>query len=103
MSSTFPRDGIRPRARRLLSRLAAALVVGSLGLGVAPAAGADDADAEQPTDPAVQLLLSVGAAGEIAPDTALLGTVTIDNPTDCDLSAGSVSIELNTTTSSGCA
>ena len=97
MNSTFPRDGIRPRARRLLSRLAAVLVVGSLGLGVAPAAGADDADAEQPADPAVQLLLSVGAAGEIAPDTALLGTVTIDNPTDSDLSAGSVSIELNTT------
>lgn len=97
MISTFPREGIGPRARRLLGRLAAVLVVGSLGLGASPAAVADDADAEQPADPAVELFVSVGAAGEVAPGADLLGTVTIDNPTESDLTAGSVSVELNTT------
>ncbi|MEV7632751.1 DUF6049 family protein [Microbacterium sp. NPDC089318] len=97
MNSTLPREGLRPRARRLLGRLAAVLVVGSLGLGVSPAASADDADAEQPADPAVELFLSVGAGGQIAPGTAMLGTITIENPTDSDLTAGSVSVELNTT------
>lgn len=97
MNSTIPRDGLRPRARRLLGRLAAVLVVGSLGLAVSPAARADDADAAKPADPAVALFLAVGAGGEVAPDTALVGTVTIDNPTDSDLTAGSVTVELNTT------
>lgn len=97
MNSTIPREGPRPRARRLLGRLAAVVVVGSIGFGVSPAALADDADAEQPADPAVELFLSVGAGGEIAPGTPMTGTVTIDNPTDSDLTAGSVSVELNTT------
>jgi len=97
MNSTIPREGPRPRARRLLGRLAAVVVVGSLGFGLTPAALADDADAEQPADPAVELFVSVGAGGEIAPGTPMLGTVTIDNPTDSDLTAGSVSVELNTT------
>lgn len=97
MNSMIPREGPRPRARRLLGRLAAVLVVGCLGFGVSPAALADDADAEQPADPAVELFLSVGTGGEIAPGTPMLGTVTIDNPTESDLTAGSVSVELNTT------
>lgn len=97
MISTFPREGLRPRARRLLGRLAAVLVVASCGLGVSTPAVADDAEAEQPADQAVELFVSVGAAGEVAPGTDLLGTVTIDNPTDSDLTAGSLSLELNPT------
>ncbi|PKI91423.1 hypothetical protein CW368_05675 [Actinomycetales bacterium SN12] len=97
MISTLHREGRRPRARRLLGRLAAVLVVGSLGLGAAPAAVADDADAEQPADAAVEMFLSVGDTGQIAPGAPLPSSVTIENPTDSNLTAGSVSVELNST------
>ncbi|MGX1792248.1 DUF6049 family protein [Microbacterium sp. NPDC055312] len=96
MISTL-REGRRPRARRLLSRLAAALVVGSLGLTAAPAAVADDADAEQPAKASVEMFLSVGDTGEAALGAPLLGSVTIENPTDSDLTPGSLSVELSTT------
>lgn len=97
MISTLPREGRRPRARRLLGRLAAVLVVGSLGIGIAPSAAAEDADAEQQADAAVEMFLSVGASGEVTPGAELLSSITIENPTDSDLTAGSVSVELNTT------
>ena len=97
MISTLHREGRRPRARRLLGRLAAALVVGSLGLGIAPATAADDADAEQQTDAVVEMFLSAGDAGEVTPGAPLLSSVTIENPTDGTITSGNVSVELNTT------
>jgi len=95
MISTLPREGRRPRARRLIGRLAAALVVGSLGLGIAPKAIADEADAEQPTAAEVELFVAAGNGGRIAANSPLLGTVTIDNATDSDLTAGTVTLEVN--------
>lgn len=97
MTSTLFREGLRPRARRLLGRLAAVLVVGSLGLGASPSALADDVDAPQPAHPGVTLFVSAGTGGRIMPDNPMLSTITIDNATDSDLTAGSVSVELNTT------
>ncbi|WP_336644694.1 DUF6049 family protein [Microbacterium sp. USHLN186] len=97
MNSTLPRDGLRPRARRLLARLAAVLVVGALLGSGAPAASADDQTAPEATDPAVTLFVSTGAGAQVEPGGPMLTTVTIENGTTTDLSAGSVTIEVNPT------
>lgn len=43
------------------------------------------------------MFLSVGDTGEVAPGAPLLSSVTIENPTDRSVTAGSVSVEVNTT------
>lgn len=101
MTAFLPRIGSRPRAQRLMSRLAAALVVGSVALGAALTAGVSPASAATEeaaeTDGAVTLALSTGAGGSVAPGSSLLSSVTLDNDTDAALSAGTVTIELNST------
>ncbi|MGF2949520.1 DUF6049 family protein [Microbacterium alcoholitolerans] len=95
MISTLPREGSRPRARRLLSRLAAVLVVGSLALGGASAASAvEEPDAPEP-DAVVELSVSAGSGTAIDPGGPLVSTVTLANDTDTDLTAGSVSLQVN--------
>ncbi|MEJ1089659.1 DUF6049 family protein [Microbacterium sp. Mu-80] len=96
MTSTHPREASRPRARRLLSRLAAALVVGSLALGGAPAASADEeSDAPTPADPIVELSVSTGSGTVIAPGGPLVSSITVENTTDSELTAGTVSLQIN--------
>lgn len=96
MTAISPRDGSRPRARRLLSRLAAVLVVGTVAvLGASPASAEGAPDATNPEDPSVRLLLSTDSGAEVAPGGPLLSTITLDNGTEAELSAGFVAIELN--------
>lgn len=100
MTATTTRDGLRPRARRLLSRLAAVLVVAAVGLGTAvPASAADgsdaDADSAGTEKSTVSLSVSTGAATGIQPGGALVGTVTVDNATEYTVSGGSVSLLVN--------
>ncbi|MFD5224019.1 DUF6049 family protein [Microbacterium sp. NPDC058342] len=98
MTAISPRDGLRHRARRLLSRLAAVVVVGAIAVGSAStASAADDADAEKGGDPAVALSVSTGAGSRIEPGGPLLAAVTVTNDTENLLSAGSVSFEINDT------
>ncbi|WP_309127143.1 DUF6049 family protein [Microbacterium sp.] len=101
MTASLPRIGIRPRAQRLLSRLAAALVVGSVAVGAALTTGASPASAatDEPTETggAVTLALSTGSGATVAPGSSLLSSVALDNDTDAALSAGTVTIELSTT------
>src|SRR5690606_7558565 len=97
MTAISPRDGSHPRASRLLSRLAAVFVVGSLAwsgalLGARPASAADDPEAEKA---GVELMVSTEAS--IDPGGPLVSTVTVTNHGDDALSAGSVSLEVDST------
>jgi hypothetical protein len=97
MTAISPRDGSRPRASRLLSRLAAVFVVGSVALGAAlagplPASAADD---PEPETAGVELTVSTEAS--IDPGGPLVSTVTVTNHSDDALSAGSVSLEVDST------
>jgi len=83
-----------------MSRLAAALVVGAVILGgalsgSAPASAETDAPAD--SEGAVTLEFTTASGATIAPGGSLLGTVTIDNGTEAELSAGTVVLELNGT------
>ncbi|MFD5214150.1 DUF6049 family protein [Microbacterium sp. NPDC058345] len=101
MTASRPRIGSRPRAHRLLSRLAAALVVGCVTIGGVLTAGAGPvyaaADEAPEADGAVTLGLSTGSGTSITPGSSLLSSITLDNGTDAELSAGTVTIELNST------
>src|SRR5690606_32173324 len=95
MTAISPRDGSHPRASRLLGRLAAVFVVGSLAwsgalLGARPASAADDPEAEKA---GVELMVSTEAS--IDPGGPLVSTVTVTNHGDDALSAGSVSLEVD--------
>jgi hypothetical protein len=97
MTAISPPDGAHPRASRLLSRLAAVFVVGSLAwsgalLGARPASAADDPEAEKA---GVELMVSTEAS--IDPGGPLVSTVTVTNHGDDSLSAGSVSLEVDGT------
>lgn len=93
MTAISPREGFRPRARWLLSRLAAVLVVGSVLLGGASPASA--ADAPKTDSPTVELAISTGTGALIAPGGSLVSTITITNTTPDELSAGSVALEID--------
>ncbi|MFP1602786.1 DUF6049 family protein [Microbacterium sp. 2216-1] len=95
MTTTHPREASRPRARRLLSRLAAAIVVGTLAFGGASAASADDeTDAPTPADPIVHFSVSTGSGTPIEPDGPLVSTITLANDTGSTLTAGSVALQI---------
>lgn len=98
MTAISPRDGSRPRARRLLSRLAALLVVGSIALsGAAPASAESEDTAPDAAESGISVAVSAGAGATIAPDGPLVSTITITNDTDSALGAASVSLEVNGT------
>ncbi|WP_417555844.1 DUF6049 family protein [Microbacterium sp.] len=99
MTAFSPREGLRPRARRLLSRLAAVLVVGSVLLGGASPASA--ADAPKTESATVELAVSTGTGARIAPGGSLVSTITISNTTPDELSAGSVALEIDPTPLAG--
>lgn len=97
MTAISPRDGSRPRASRLLSRLAAVLVVGSIALSgaVASAPGASAADDPAAETAGVDLMVSTEAS--IDPGGPLVSTVTVANSSDDALSAGALSLEVDST------
>ena len=90
---------LRPRAQRLLSRLAAVLVVGGLagaligGLGMGATAPASAAVADD-TAPAASLQVAVGTTGQIAGEGSVTATITVDNASEQALPAGTLSVEL---------
>lgn len=98
MTAKSPRDGHRPRARRLLSRLAALLVVGTIALGGAAPAAAETGDGEaEAAEGTVGLAVSTGAGATIEPGGPLVSTITLTNDTDSALGAAAVSLEVNPT------
>src|SRR5690606_11672124 len=97
MTAISPRDGSRPRASRLLSRLAAVLVVGSIALSgaVASAPGASAADDPPAETAGVELMVSTEAS--IDPGGPLVSTVTVANSSDDALSDGALALEVDST------
>lgn len=93
MTATTPDTGLRARVRRLAA-FAVAAGVCALGVpGPAMAAGQTAADDDQ----RVELHVSAGLRGTVAPGTSTSAVVTIDNDTDTELSPGRVEIELGST------
>ncbi|MEJ1922702.1 DUF6049 family protein [Microbacterium sp. KHB019] len=94
-----PRNGRRARAHRgIRGALAAAIAVGAIAAGqlIAPASAV--ADVQTPDEDAVvELSLTAGIHGVVAPDAPVTATVTIDNGTDAAVAAGRVSVEINKT------
>lgn len=101
MTPISPRDGSRTRARRLLSRLAAVLVVGSVVLGSgllhggSPAAA--DENAPEPDDATIELSVAVGSTAQVDPAGPAVGRITITNGTESTLGNGSATLEVNPT------
>lgn len=93
MTAITPPTGLRARVRRLAASVVAA---GVCALGVAgPAMAADQPVADD--DQRVELHVTAGLRGTVAPGTSTSTVVTIDNETDAELSAGRVRIELGST------
>lgn len=94
MTATTPDTGLRARLRRLaVSVIAAAGVAVLAAPGVATAADQAPADDER----RVELHVSAGLRGTVAPGTSSSAIVTIDNGTASELTAGRVEIELGST------
>ncbi|GGM35015.1 DUF6049 family protein [Microbacterium saperdae] len=98
MTVTTPEIGLRARVLRLTRRTAVfAIALGICGL-VAPgtAIGATD-DSTTKDDGTVELYVSAGARGAVAPGGSTSAIVTVHNETDSPLSSGRVLVELNRT------
>lgn len=94
-----PRTGRRARANRgIRGVLASALAVGLVASGQLLAPASASAETQTPEDTGtVELSLTAGIHGVVAPDAPVTATVTIDNGSDAALAAGRVTVEINKT------
>lgn len=93
MTAITPHTGLRVRLRRL----AAAVIAASVCAVAVPAvAAAADQKSDDDTR-TVELHVSAGLRGVVAPGTSTSAVVTITNGTETELSAGRVEIELGST------
>lgn len=92
MTAITPHTGLRVRLRRLAAAVIAASACTLAVPGVASAADQPSGD-----DRTVELHVSAGLRGVVAPGTSTSAVVTIDNGTETELSAGRVEIELGST------
>ncbi|GAT74748.1 pyruvate/2-oxoglutarate dehydrogenase complex, dihydrolipoamide acyltransferase (E2) component [Microbacterium sp. HM58-2] len=93
MTVTTPESGFRARVQRLTRGtvvFAIALSAWSTGIGASGAMAAEG-DAE---DGAVELLVSAGASGTVAPGSSTTAAVTVRNDTTTNLSDGRVLVEI---------
>lgn len=97
MTATTPAFGIRARLHRLARRsVVAAIALGIVALPAPSAVSAATATPD-PDEGAIELFVSAGANGVVAPGAPASATVTIENDTDSRLSAGRMLVELNST------
>lgn len=97
MTAITPETGLRARLHRLAGRAAVfAIAAGTCALGAPGAAFAAD-QAPKDDDQTVELHVSAGMRGLIAPGSSTSATLTLDNGTDTRLSGGQVEVELNRT------
>lgn len=97
MSVNTPETGFRARLQRLARRTAVFAIALTVGVSAAPnAAGAAEtppADDEQ----SVELHVSAGLRGTVAPGSSTSAVLTVRNRTDSELTDGRVRVEIGTT------
>ncbi|MBO0980288.1 DUF6049 family protein [Microbacterium sp. SD291] len=92
MTVTTPESGFRARLRRLTrGTVVFAIALSATGLGAGSAMAADGADAD---DESVDLVISAGTRGTVAPGSATSASVTVRNDTESAVSDGRVVVEL---------
>ncbi|WP_226533890.1 DUF6049 family protein [Microbacterium paraoxydans] len=97
MTAITPGTGLRARLHRLAGRTAVfAIAMGTCVLGVPGAAFAAD-QTPKDDDQAVELHVSAGMRGLVAPGSSTSALLTLDNGTDERLGSGQVEVELNRT------
>lgn len=97
MTVITPETGLRARLRRLAGRTAVfAIVLGSCAIvAPSPAIAAGQAPTEE--EAGVELHVSAGLRGVIAPGSSVSAVVTVENDTESKLTAGQVQVELSRT------
>ncbi|AXL13594.1 hypothetical protein DXT68_16770 [Microbacterium foliorum] len=96
MTATTPENGHRTRLQRVASgSVIPAIVLGLCATGTGSAVAATDADADDA--PAIELILSAGVRGAIAPGSGTTASLTVQNDESSSLSAGRVTVEINRT------
>ncbi|MFB8188790.1 DUF6049 family protein [Microbacterium sp. NPDC055988] len=97
MTAITPDIGLRARLRRLAGRTAVlAIALGGCAL-VAPSVAVAADQAQTGDEPSVELHVSAGLRGLVAPGSSTSAIVTVQNGADSALSAGQVEVELNRT------
>ena len=95
MTATIFENGLRTRLHRLArGSVISAIVLGLAGTGVGSAFAATDAESESTP---VELVLSAGVRGTVAPGTATTASITVQNDSRSELSSGRVTVEINRT------
>lgn len=95
MTATTSENGLRTRLHRLArGSVISAIVLGLAGAGAPGAFAATDAESESSS---VDLLVSAGVRGTVAPGTATTASITVQNDSESELSSGRVTVELNRT------
>lgn len=97
MTATTPENGLRTRLHRLArGSVISAIVLGLAGAGAGSAFAATDAESEGSS---IDLLVSAGVRGTVAPGAATTASITVQNDSRTELSSGRVTVELNRTPS----
>ncbi|WP_341976694.1 DUF6049 family protein [Microbacterium sp. LWO13-1.2] len=95
MTVNTPETGLRAQLLRLArGAVAFAIVLGVCGGGASASYAATDKQVE---DGSVELFISIGVHGSVAPGTATTAALTVQNSTDAEVSAGRVVLELGRT------
>lgn len=97
MTAITPETGLRARLRRLAGRTAVfAIVLGGCAV-VAPGAAIAADQAQSDDEKSVELHVSAGLRGLVAPGSSTSAILTVDNDTESRLGAGQIQVELNRT------
>lgn len=95
MTATTSENGLRTRLHRMArGSVISAIVLGLAGAGAGSAFAATDAESEGSS---IDLLVSAGVRGTVAPGTATTASITVQNDSRSELSSGRVTVELNRT------
>lgn len=95
MTATTSENGLRTRLQRLAcGSVISAIVLALVGASGGSAFAAVDDESENSS---VELLLSAGVRGTVAPGTATTASITVQNDAKSELSAGRVTVEINRT------
>ncbi len=97
MTAITPDIGLRARLRRLAGATAVLAIAVSGCAFVAPSAAVAADQAQSDDEKSVELHVSAGLRGLVAPGSSTSAIVTVENATDAALTTGQVEVELNRT------